>query len=519
MMSKIKIFISSVCEELSEERIELHRYIHSDALLGKFFEAFLFELMPACDLSASRVYLREVEQCTIYIGLLGVGYGSEDADGVSPTEREFDHATLLHKTRFVYISHHATEERHPKEIALIQKAESVLVRKSFRGIDELKTSIYSSLINYLMEKEIIRTAPFDASSNEKATIADIDAAKIKAFVQLAKSKRGFPLPETTSVEDVLIHLNLLSAGKLSNAAVLLFGSAPQRFFINSEVRCAYFLGKVVEKPITSYKVFKGDVFELVDQAEEFVLSKLDYAIGTRNESTSINGAYEIPKGIIAEAIVNAIAHRDYTSNGSVQVMLFKDRLEIWNPGNLPLGLSPEKLKLPHRSMPPNPLLAEPMYLAGYIEGIGSGTLDMISLAQNAGLNEPQFVEDFEFKVVVFRKVIEESELQDVDMVSTPYDTPYVTPYVTPYDTPYDELEITPEVERLIKVLKTEMGRLELQNKLGLTNSKYFRENYLQKAINLGVIEMTIPDKPKSKNQKYRATNLTKKIKTKFKSRK
>ncbi len=47
------------------------------------------------------------------------------------------------------------------------------------------------------------------------------------------------------------------------------------------------------------------------------------------------GDYELPREAVAEAIVNAVVHRDYTSNASVQVMLFADRLEIWNPGELP----------------------------------------------------------------------------------------------------------------------------------------------------------------------------------------
>ena len=69
-------------------------------------------------------------------------------------------------------------------------------------------------------------------------------------------------------------------------------------------------------------------------------------------------AYEIPPDVIREAIVNAVAHRDYTSNGSVQVMVFADRVEIWNPGSLPPSLSLAQLRQPHGSIPANPLLAE-----------------------------------------------------------------------------------------------------------------------------------------------------------------
>ena len=77
--------------------------------------------------------------------------------------------------------------------------------------------------------------------------------------------------------------------------------------------------------------------------------------------------------MVAEAIVNAVAHRDYASNGSVQVMLFADRLEVWNPGGLPPSLTLAKLRLPHGSVPANPLLAEPLYLTQYIERMGTGT--------------------------------------------------------------------------------------------------------------------------------------------------
>ena len=93
-----------------------------------------------------------------------------------------------------------------------------------------------------------------------------------------------------------------------------------------------------------------------------------------------------------EAIVNALAHRDYHSNASVEVRLFADRLEIWNPGVLPGTLTLEDLHGDHASVPNNPLLAESLYLARYIEKVGSGTQRMIELCAEAGLPEPDFEE-------------------------------------------------------------------------------------------------------------------------------
>ena len=125
-MPKQKLFISSVQSEFAFERAELYEYIVSDALLGRFFEPFLFELLPATDVEVSSVYLREVEQSAVYIALLGKQYGYEDADGISPTEREYDHATQHRKTRFVFLSNHVPSERHIKENALIAKVEHFL---------------------------------------------------------------------------------------------------------------------------------------------------------------------------------------------------------------------------------------------------------------------------------------------------------------------------------------------------------------------------------------------------------
>ena len=163
-----------------------------------------------------------------------------------------------------------------------------------------------------------------------------------------------------------------------------FGMAPQRFLISSEVKCAHFHGTQVAKPIPSYQVYKGTAFELIEQAVGFVLSKIDLTVGTRAESIQAPVTYEIPKAVVSEAIVNAVAHRDYTGSSSVQVMLFADRLEVLNSGRLPPSLTIEKLRIAHKSLPGNPLIAESLYLLRYIEKMGTGTVDMIRRCAAAG---------------------------------------------------------------------------------------------------------------------------------------
>ncbi|KAA6312334.1 hypothetical protein EZS27_036716, partial [termite gut metagenome] len=261
----------------------------------------------------------------------------------------------------------------------------------------------ASLIRFLEEKEYLRLLPFDATFHRTATLNDIDDEKISLFVQMAQKKRGFPLAAGANTQTVLTHLDLLSEdGKITNSALLLFGKQPQRFFVSSEVKCAQFYGNGIIKPIPAYQVYRGTVFQLIDQAVDFVMSRIDARVGTREKSVQVDVDYELPLDAVIEAIVNAVTHRDYTSNGSVQVMLFKNRLEIWNPGYLPFGLTVERLLVPHPSIPPNPLLANPIYLAGYIERMGTGTGDIISKCLDLGLKQPEFLQEEDFKVILWR---------------------------------------------------------------------------------------------------------------------
>lgn len=389
-MNRRRIFLSSVQKELASVRVGLRDYIGADPLLKQFFDIFLFEDLPAADRRADEVYLQEVHDCDIYLGLFANEYGWEDSAGLSPTEREFNVATEQSKTRLIYVKGVSDKDKHPKMRALIGRAGNELIRRRFDDLATLTPAVYASLVDYLVEHQLISVGPWDAAPCLKATLEDLDADAMQAFIRQARYARNFPLPESTAPLDLLSHLDLIDAGRPTNAAVMLFSKKPQKFFPTSEIKCAHFHGTEVAKPIPSYHTYKGTVFQLVDQAIDFVMSKIAAQVGTRSKSAQAPVTYEIPRDVVAEGIVNAVAHRDYASNASVQVMLFADRLEITNPGRLPDSLTFESLRHPHNSVPHNPLIAEPMYLTQYIERMGTGTGDMIRQCRENGLPEPTF---------------------------------------------------------------------------------------------------------------------------------
>lgn len=399
----MKIFVSSVQTELAAERRAVKSFIESDPLLRRFFTVFLFEDIPASDRRTDAVYIDEVDRCDVYLGIFGADYGFEDAEGISPTEREFDRATEVGKNRLIFVKGSDDQNRKPKMRSLIHKAGQQLIRRRFATIPELTAAIYSSLVEYLEACGAIQSRPFEERPCPDASLEDVDTTAVANFVQLARLERQFPLPENTPVPDLLAHLHLLSGDHPTSAAFLLFGREPQRYFPAAEVRCMHFHGTQIQRPVPFYRIFKGTLFEQVDMAVDFVLSKLNRSVGTRAESSQAPVRYEIPPDVIREAIVNAIAHRDYTSAGAVQVSVFADRVEVWNPGTLPPPLTPESLRHPHGSVARNPRICEALFLARYIEKYGTGTLMMIRESLEHELPEPDFVmRGGEFTTTIWR---------------------------------------------------------------------------------------------------------------------
>ena len=259
---------------------------------------------------------------------------------------------------------------------------------------------------------------WDSLPHPTATLDALDKDTIRRFVGRARENRNFPLEyEEKNIPDILNSLRLITDnGHLTNAALLLFAKDPQKWFINSFIKCAHFPTKEMLKPMLSHHMYGGNIFQLVDQAQEYVASRIDAGVGERIHSAAIDVDYELPLPAVREAIVNAVVHRDYMSSASVQVMLFRDRLEVWNPGGLPMGMTIEKLNEKHRSMPVNPTLAYPVYLAGYIEHLGTGTTDLIQRCVNKGLRKPQFSQDNDFEIILWRP--EKEYLQETPKITT-----------------------------------------------------------------------------------------------------
>ena len=320
---------------------------------------------------------------------------------------------------------------------------------------------------------------------------------------------------------------------------------------------AYLLADVNSVSIKVAKYSGVDKCDLIENEEygycsllkatNKVLDKLEIENKTFTKITGAARRLErrmIDKTALREAFINAIVHNDYTREVPPLVEIFSDRLVITSYGGLVEGLSIDEF-FSGRSMPRNRELMRIFRDLEFVEHLGSGMnrilraydKSIFHLSENfveivfpyeeeylrlaeqvtdhvtmqvtmqdtmqvkktgSGMVTPQVTEQVAPEVTP--EVTPEVEKPGSGMV-TPQDTPHVTEQVTEQVAP----EVTPEVEKLIRLIQGEMSRLELQVLLGLKDEKHFREYYQQKSLKLGILEMTIPDKPKSRFQKYRLT--------------
>lgn len=203
---------------------------------------------------------------------------------------------------------------------------------------------------------------WDSAFNQSASLKDIDAKKVKDFCRRAEI-------EYTNLEDVLESLNLFSNKKLTNAAVILFAKNPFKYYFNARLMCAVFAANNTST-ILDQKEFSGDIFTLIKEAELYILKNIH--IGMEIEGLYRKDIPEINQEALREAIINAFIHRDYHELDFVTVNVFKNRVEIRNPGGLFGGLQIKDILKRHISKRRNELIADILSRAHFVERKGRG---------------------------------------------------------------------------------------------------------------------------------------------------
>jgi len=261
----------------------------------------------------------------------------------------------------------------------------------------VKQELTGIALNEFLLKKAGQT--WDNVIEPRATFADIDENSVKRYLVISKEKGRLPDFDGLTTEQIFDKLHLIENGQLKRAAIILFGKDPCRFYQNVYVKIGRF-GKD-DKDLRYQDVEEGNIIVLLRN----VLERLEQKYLIKN--ITFEGMYRIetleyPKLALREMLLNSMVHRSYMGSFS-QMRVYDNRINLWNEGGLPEGITLEMLKQSHTSKPRNLLIADVCFKGGLIDAWGRGTISIIDECKAAGLPEPELAERFGgFMVTLFK---------------------------------------------------------------------------------------------------------------------
>ncbi|MCQ4348111.1 hypothetical protein NGA35_11935 [Pseudomonas stutzeri] len=342
-------------------------------------------------------------------------------------------------------------------------------------------------------------------------LGDLDAAALADFrARTAATEEG----------DAAL-LEQLQLFHLKRAAVLLFHPAPEKRLSGAYVRIGRFNR---EQGLVEQQSVGGPLFAQFERTLARIEAHLqhDPADGSGPRSAA---AYPLPLSALREALLNALVHKDYASGIPIQIRLHDDRISLWNPARLVQGWNVASLRSRHLSRPGNPDIANAFQRAGLIEAWGLGIDRLFAACRAHGVVEPLLRHEQDGLWLEFAYTrglprqyprsaasrtfsmptgeVKSAAAGEVAGHAAGEDTGEVDMHVAGEARSHVAGHVTSEVRRLIGACSGTMSRKALQDALGLKSDANFRTLYLVPALEAGLIEMTIPDKPKSSRQQYR----------------
>lgn len=349
-------------------------------------------------------------------GLLILGVSDKGAiEGIKENpdmiqQRISNSNATIHPSPIINVKIHIIDKKkilviavHKADSTVFHTVEGVIFVRIGSTIQKLEGQ---SILEFLRNRQILL---FEESIEPNAKIEDLDPTKVTGYLE----KRNQPdYLNSHSLKDFFTSKKLASFQpdfKIKSAGILFFAKDTQQFYQYAQIKLVRFDGNQPIK-VLAYEDAKGNLPQMIEHAMNFVrrFTPKEFVI-TGTKRTEIPA---LPEEAVREAIINAVAHRDYFNKNEVQLSIFDDRLEITNPGGLPEGMTKELLGT--FSIQRNPVIYQMLKDYGYMEGIGSGISKIIRTMKEKNLKEPEFLISKEFFRIIFemaaKKTVEKTTL-------------------------------------------------------------------------------------------------------------
>jgi ATP-dependent DNA helicase RecG len=332
--------------------------------------------------------------------------------------------------------------------------------------------------------------PFDDRFNQFARVDDLSKPLMQGFLEEVGSALAADAPGL-SVEALGRQMNVAGGSTESpwpkNVGLLFFNETPERFFPGVQIDVVWFPEGAGGDRFDE-KIFKGPLARMTREALGYI--QRNYLIETvikhpdRAEATRV---WNFPYAAIEEAVVNAVYHRSYEEREPIEVRISHDELTVLSFPGPDRSIRMEDLKVGRAVSRRyrNRRIGEFLKELEMTEGRSTGIPKILKEMAANGSPAPLFETDDDRLSFVIR-------LPRHPLALAP------SPQVT--------AQVTAQVGALLDRLNGEMSRQAIQDAVGLTHREHFRKTYLAPALEAGVIEMTQPDKPNSRSQRYRLTD-------------
>lgn len=376
----------------------------------------------------------------------------------------------------------------------------------------------------------------DEAAVPNATINDLDANTIKLYLmsRFAPVFKGKNIDELNmkdysldamaesvirgaTIEKLLSNLRFIRPdGKITVAAMLLFGKYTQRWLPVMTAKCISYIGNSIGGMQFRDKMhdmeIEGNILHQFHAIMNFFTRNLR-KIQIEKEFNSI-GELEIPYESLTEYVVNALVHRSLNIKSPIRIFIFDNRVEIHSPGGLPNGLTIEDIKN-GTSIPRNMFLfTNANYLLPYT-GAGSGIRRALECDPNAvffnGIEDKEINHTAnEFVITIPRNNIQVQSgsnlVTDKSNQAIVINEPKSNQVNNKTNQPYTNSvtrKLTKKEEDIRNFCSVPRTAQEIMDRLKITNQSKNRQKYITSLIEIGVLERTIPEKPNDPNQKYR----------------
>lgn len=444
MSQVLRIFVSSVQKELEDERLVVQNLVNTDPFLSAHCTPVLYEYEPASPDKALDGCLKSLDLCQVYLLMVAEQYGRLVED-LSITHAEYRCAKEKHLPILAFIKGGRGKKREPGTVTFLKEIEmDGLTYKRFGNIIELQKEVRAALVkllkdrfgltptsdeNKIAEQTIDATSPFESQPLTRVLWEYLDHDVARQFVASAENKKADALSDQDMLSAVMLRGLAWREPETRNhwataAGIVLLAKDPSAVFPQCRILADAYRGVEPDADPRDHEDIRGPMPWAIERAIAFIDRNTRHPM--RVVGLNRLRLDEYPVDGLREALVNAVAHRQYEDAGrKIMLEVFSDRVVVSSPGLPPKPITLAGLrKGKYRPCSRNPVLAQCLSYFHRIEERGSGFRRMRDQMLDHGLDEPILTMEMGYFQVTFP-----GPGEDIERLRVPEKQLLVTPAV------------------------------------------------------------------------------------------